>query len=73
MNFDKKLIEDFTIRYGWTPEAVLTMPTDKIDSMTEEELETYFTALLELSDQHIDINTHSIVDNKILCKSEEEW
>ena len=70
---NKELIEAFTIRYGWTPQAVLTMPTDKIDLMTDSELENYFTALLELADQHIDINTHDIVDNKILCDSEGEW
>ena len=70
---NKELIEAFTIRYGWTPQAVLTMPTDKIDLMTDSELENYFTALLELADQHININTHDIVDNKILCDSEEEW
>ena len=73
MNFDKNLVEAFTIRYGWTPEAILTMPTDKIDSMTDEELENYFTALLELADQHINVNTHNILDGKIICTSEEEW
>ena len=70
---NKELIEAFTIRYGWTPQAILTMPTDKLDLMTDSELENYFTALLELADQHININTHAIVDNKILCDSEEEW
>ena len=51
---NKELIEAFTIRYGWTPEAVLSISDETIDKMTREELVIYSNRLEQILGSDID-------------------
>ena len=51
---NKALIEAFTIRYGWTPEAVLSISDETIDKMTREELVIYSNRLEQILGSDID-------------------
>ena len=46
--YDKKLVEAFSIRYGWSPEAVLSITEEQIDQMTMDELLIYSRRMEEL-------------------------
>ena len=51
---NNELIEAFTIRYGWTPEAVLSISDETIDKMTREELVIYSNRLEQILGSDID-------------------
>mgnify|MGYP003318946859 CR=1 FL=1 len=46
--YDKKLVEAFSIRYGWSPDAVLSITADDVRKMTREELLIYSKRMEEL-------------------------
>ena len=45
---NKSLIEAFSIRYGWSDEAILSITADDIHNMTMEELLIYSDRMEEL-------------------------
>ena len=51
---NKELIEAFTIKYGWAPEAVLSISDQTIDKMTREELVIYSNRLEQILGSDID-------------------
>ena len=69
---NKELIEAFTMRHGWTPEAVLSIAVDDVKKMTEEELQKYFSAMMELTDMNSNINEIPAVDGDPVY-SKEAW
>ena len=46
--YDKKLVEAFSIKYGWSPDAVLSITEEQIEKMTMEELLIYSRRMEEL-------------------------
>lgn len=46
--YDKKLVEAFSIKYGWSPDAVLSITEEQIEKMTMEELLIYSSRMEEL-------------------------
>lgn len=74
--YDKKLVEAFSIRYGWSPEAVLSIPRDvAIKEMSDEDFEIYLSRMKELRPRTtpIDITYLPVVDGVVQCSSEEDW
>lgn len=69
---NKNLAEAFKIRYGWSPEAVLSMPDEEVKKLTEEEFKKYFSAVMELTDESFDIE-HVNMHNGSPVYSEEVW
>lgn len=70
---NKELHEKFTIKYGFTPEAVLSMTNEKIDNMSEQELDNYIQALLDLQDKKFPPKSIPTIDGVVHVKSEEDW
>lgn len=76
MKFNDELIEAFNIRYGWSPEAVLSISRDDaIKNMTDEEFEIYLARLKELQPrtEPIEISYMDVINGVVQCSSEEEW
>ena len=48
MMYDKKLVEAFTVKYGWSPEAVLSITSEDVRKMTMEELLIYSSRIEEI-------------------------
>lgn len=46
--YNKKLVEAFSVRYGWSPEAVLSITAEQIDQMTMDELLIYSSRMEEI-------------------------
>lgn len=46
--YDKKLVEAFSIKYGWSPEAILSITADDVRKMTMEELLMYSSKMEEI-------------------------
>ena len=46
--YDKKLVEAFTVKYGWSPEAVLSITSEDVRKMTMEELLIYSSRIEEI-------------------------
>ena len=46
--YDKKLVEAFSVRYGWSPEAVLSITEEQVRQMTMEELLIYADKMEEI-------------------------
>lgn len=46
--YDKKLVEAFSIKYGQSPDAVLSITEEQIEKMTMEELLIYSSRMEEL-------------------------
>lgn len=71
---DEKLIEAFNIRYGWSPEAVLSITEEQVQHMTIEELLIYADKVEEiypdgtLPFRHLDQDA----EGNILIGSEED-
>ena len=48
MMYNKKLVEAFTVKYGWSPEAVLSITSEDVRKMTMEELLIYSSRMEEI-------------------------
>ena len=46
--YDKKLVEAFSIKYGWSSDAVLSITADDVRKMTMEELLMYSSRMEEI-------------------------
>ena len=71
---DKKLIEAFNIRYGWSHEAVLSITEEQVRQMTMEEFLIYADKMEEiypdgtLPFRHL----HQDAEGNIIVSSEED-
>lgn len=71
---DKKLYEAFTIKYGFTPEAVLSLTDEQIDQLSEDQCNKAISALIELYDETHKLNVINVVDGEmVIKKSEDNW
>ena len=73
--YDKKLVEAFSIRYGWSPDAVLSITEEQIEKMTMEELLIYSSRMEELvPDDFLEVkHLEQDAEGNILMTSEDEW
>ena len=74
--YDKKLVEAFSIKYGWSPEAVLSIPRDVVlHEMTREEFEIYLARMKELRPRKtpIEITYYDVVDGAVIVPEGEDW
>ena len=72
--YDKKLVEAFSIRYGWSPDAVLSITEEQIEKMTMEELLIYSSRMEELvPDDFLEVkHLEQDAEGNILMTSEDE-
>lgn len=70
---NKELAEKFQIKYGWTPEAVLSISDEQIKKMKEENLERYFEALMLIYDSTHEVTSYPVINGSIHCPKEEDW
>lgn len=71
---NKKLYEAFTIKYGFTPEAVLSLTDEQIDQLSEDQCNKAISALIELYDETHKLNVINVVDGEmVIKKSEDNW
>ena len=71
---DKKLYEAFTIKYGFTPEAVLSLTDKQIDQLSEDQCDKAISALIELYDETHKLNVINVIDgDMVVKKSEDNW
>lgn len=74
--FDKKLVEAFNVRYGWSPEAILSIPKDVVlNKMTREEFEIYLARMKEIRPRTTPINVtyYDVVDGSVIVPEGESW
>lgn len=71
---NKKLYEAFTIKYEFTPEAVLSLTDEQIDQLSEDQCNKAISALIELYDETHKLNVINVVDGEmVIKKSEDNW
>ena len=72
--YDKKLVEAFSIKYGWSPDAVLSITEEQIEKMTMEELLIYSSRIEEIMpDGNMEfIHLEQDSEGNILMTSEDE-
>ena len=72
--YDKKLVEAFSIRYGWSLDAVLSITEEQIEKMTMEELLIYSSRMEELvPDDFLEVkHLEQDAEGNILMTSEDE-
>ena len=72
--YDKKLVEAFSIKYGWSPDAVLSITEEQIEKMTMEELLIYSSRMEELvPDDFLEVkHLEQDAEGNILMTSEDE-
>ena len=73
--YDKKLVEAFSIKYGWSPDAVLSITEEQIEKMTMGELLIYSSRMEEIMpDGNMEfIHLEQDAEGNILMTSEDEW
>lgn len=71
---DKKLYEAFTVKYGFTPEAILSRTDEQIDQLSEDQCNKAISALIELYDKTHNLNIIKVVDGDMIVKKlEDNW
>ena len=73
---DEKLIEAFNIRYGWSPEAVLSIPRHVVlDEMSREEFEIYLERMKQIRGRKtpIEVTYYDVADGCVIIPEGEDW